>query len=59
MDKDRKECTEEITDKKIKETLNREFPLPMQVERAKREAFEEIRNRVQLADQKRRTKEQK
>ena len=52
MDKDRKEWTEEITDKKIKETLNREFPLPMQVERAKREAFEEIRNRVQLADQK-------
>lgn len=52
MDKDRKEWTEEITDKKIKETLNREFPLPIQVERAKREAFEEIRNRVQLADQK-------
>lgn len=52
MDRDRKEWKEETTDRKIKETLNREFPLPIQVERAKREAFKEIRNRVQAAEQK-------
>lgn len=49
---ERKEWTEETTDKKIEETLNREFPLPAQVERAKRAAFEEIRNRVKAAEEK-------
>lgn len=49
---DRKEWTEETTDKKIEETLNGEFLLPAQVERAKRAAFEEIRNRVKTAEEK-------
>lgn len=49
---DRKGGKEAITDRKIEETLNREFPLPAQVERAKREAFEEIRNRMKTAEEK-------
>ena len=53
---ERKEWKETEADKKIERILNQEFPLPLQVERAKEEAFEEIRNHVKTEEKDRNVK---
>lgn len=47
---DLQEWKEREADRRLEETMKQEFPLPDRVEKAKREAFAEIRRRVKEAE---------